>query len=216
MLKLRGVVPALTTPFKEDRSLDLASLRRLVDILIDEGVHGLVAGGCTGESWALEDDEPHSLFKAAVEQAKGRVPIVAGCSGIAPKHVIKKARMAEAAGCDALMIQPPYYALPGEDEVFDFYKEILAATKLPVMIYNIPRRNGINMSVDLVGRLAEQPGVFAIKESSKGHCHVVERRTQKTSVPLNFKRPRPPCAMCSSSMHGRLGASMQKSDNVER
>ncbi|MSO54510.1 MAG: dihydrodipicolinate synthase family protein [Rhodospirillales bacterium] len=172
MLKLKGVVPALTTPFKKDLSLDIDSFRRLVDILIEEGVHGLVATGCTGESWAIEPEEFQELFTAAVEQARGRVPIVGGCSGITPRQVIKKATMAKTAGCDAVMIQPPYYALPGEDEVFDFYKEITSAVDIPVMVYNIPRRNGINMSVKLVDRLADLPGVFSIKESSKDFLHL--------------------------------------------
>ncbi|MBI4184086.1 MAG: dihydrodipicolinate synthase family protein [Proteobacteria bacterium] len=171
MLKMKGVVPAITTPFREDRSLDLDGFRRLVGCMIGDGVHGLVVNGCTGEAWALEGEEPLQVFKTAVEEARGRVPVVAGCSGVLPKQVIAKARMAETAGCDAIMVQPPYYAMPGEDEVYDFYAQILAATGLPLMVYNIPRRNGINMSVDLVDRLADHPRVFSLKESSKDFLH---------------------------------------------
>ncbi len=167
MLKLRGVIPALTTPFREDRSLDLDGFRELVETVIADGVHGIVPNGCTGESWALNDDERAAIFKASVEQSAGRVPVVPGCGAMSAKAAIAKVRQAEQAGCDAVMIQPPWYVMPSEPEVYDYYKEIIAASELPVMVYNIPRRTGINLSLDLVDRLADEPKVIALKESSK-------------------------------------------------
>ena len=167
MLELKGVIPALTTPFREDRSLDLDGYRALVETVIADGVHGIVPNGCTGESWALSDDERAAIFKASVEQAAGRVPVVPGCGAMSTQAAIAKVRQAEKAGCDAVMIQPPWYVMPSEPEVYDYYKEIIAASELPVMVYNIPRRTGINLSVDLVDRLADEPKVIALKESSK-------------------------------------------------
>ncbi len=167
MLKLRGVIPALTTPFREDRSLDLDGFRELVETVIADGVHGIVPNGCTGESWALNDDERAAIFKASVEQSAGRVPVVPGCGAMSAKAAIAKVRQGEQAGCDAVMIQPPWYVMPSEPEVYDYYKEIIAASELPVMVYNIPRRTGINLSLDLVDRLADEPKVIALKESSK-------------------------------------------------
>src|SRR4051794_29299042 len=106
MLTLRGVIPALTTPFAEDRTLDIAAFRRLVDQVVGDGVHGLLVNGCTGESWALEDDERFALFEAAVQQAGGRVPVIVGCGAMLARQAIAKVRQAERAGCDAVMIQP--------------------------------------------------------------------------------------------------------------
>ncbi len=167
MVELKGIMPALTTPFTEDGAVDLPAYRKLIDILIDDGVHSLLVNGCTGESWALDDDERATLFRTTVEQSAGRIPVVAGCGAMLAKQAIAKVRQAEKAGCDAIMIQPPWYVMINEDEVYKYYMDILAATDLPVMVYNIPRRTGINLSVDLVDRLADEPQVIALKESSK-------------------------------------------------
>ncbi len=167
MIELKGVFPALTTPFKKDQSLDLEGFRTLIDVVIEDGVHGIVVNGCTGESWTFSDEERALLFKTSVEQTNGRVPVVAGCGGICSKDSIANVRQAEKVGCDAVMIQPPWYVLISEEEVFQYFQEILGATDMPVMIYNIPRRTGINLSVDLMDRLADNPKVVALKESSK-------------------------------------------------
>jgi len=166
-LDLRGVIPALTTPFKEDRSLDIGGYERLVEAVIGDGVHGLLVNGCTGESWAVTDDERAQVFATAVRVARGRVPVVAGCGAMLPHQAIEKTRQAAAAGCDAVLLQPPYYILPSLEEVGQFYREVMDASPLPVVIYNIPRRTGINLTVDLVDRLADHPKAIALKESSK-------------------------------------------------
>lgn len=165
---LRGVIPALTTPFKGDRAaLDIEGLERLCDLVIDDGVDGLLVNGCTGESWALSDPERALVFEAGVRAARGRVPVVAGCSGISAEETIAHVRQAEAAGCDVAMISPPWYIMLGQDEIADHYDRVLAAIDLPVMLYNIPRRTGVQLGVDIVDRLADHPQVVALKESSK-------------------------------------------------
>ncbi|MDP6604062.1 MAG: dihydrodipicolinate synthase family protein [Rhodospirillales bacterium] len=166
-VELKGVIPAITTPFADDGTLDLDGFRELVEAVIGDGVHGIVVAGCTGESWALADDERATLFAAAVDQAQGRVPIVAGCGAITSASAIGYARAAENAGCAAAMIQPPWYVIPGESEVESYYRRIIAGCDIPIMLYNIPRRTGINMSADLIDRLADEPSVVALKESSK-------------------------------------------------
>jgi 4-hydroxy-tetrahydrodipicolinate synthase len=176
----KGVYPALTTPFRADLSLDVDGYRRLVDAVIGDGVHGLVVNGCTGESWALDAGERATVFRTAVESARGRVRVVAGCSGQTARETLAKVGQAADAGCAIAMISPPWYIMPGPDEILEHYRAILAATPLPVLLYNIPRRTGVGFTVEMVDRLADHPKVIGIKESSKdwGLLSSVIRRTR--------------------------------------
>jgi len=176
----KGVYPALTTPFRADLSLDVDGYRRLVDAVIGDGVHGLVVNGCTGESWALDAGERATVFRTAVESARGRVRVVAGCSGQTARETLAKVGQAADAGCAIAMISPPWYIMPGPDEILEHYRRILAATPLPVLLYNIPRRTGVGFTVEMADRLADHPKVVGIKESSKdwGLLSSVIRRTR--------------------------------------
>lgn len=167
MVKLHGVIPALTTPFRDDLSLDLPGFARLVEGVIADGVDGLLVAGCTGESWALREPERAALFRAAVESSHGRVPVVAGCGHMLVEDTLAKIAQAAEAGCDAALVQPPWYILPGPEEVMDHFAAILASSSLPLVIYNIPRRTGINLTPEMCDRLADHPKVIAFKESSK-------------------------------------------------
>lgn len=167
MLKIKGVIPAITTPFDHDQRLDGPAFGRLVEAVVRDGVDGLIVGGCTGEAWALSEQERGAVFAMAAEQAKGRLPVIAGCGGLTAREVLAKARMAADAGCDAILVQPPSYILPGQDEVVHFYEAIAAAADLPIVLYNIPRRSGISLALETVDRLADLPNVIALKESSK-------------------------------------------------
>jgi len=166
-LRLRGVMPAITTPFREDRSLDLDGLATLVDLVIADGVDGIVVNGCTGESWAIADDERAEIFKVAVDTAAGRVPVIGGCSGQLAPITLAKVAQAEKAGCAAAMVSPPWYIMMGQAEIGDYYDAVLAEGDLPILLYNIPRRTGVQLGVDVTDRLADHPRVIAIKESSK-------------------------------------------------
>lgn len=167
MAQLKGVIPALTTPFHEDLSLDLPGFARLIEAVIADGVDGILVNGCTGESWALTDDERRRIYRTAVETARGRVPVIAGCGHMLAAESVKKTREAAEAGCDVAMIQPPWYILPGLEEVMDHFAVVLKETPLPVVVYNIPRRTGINLTPEMCDRLADHPKVIAFKESSK-------------------------------------------------
>jgi 4-hydroxy-tetrahydrodipicolinate synthase len=175
----RGVIPALTTPFRQDLSLDADGFGRLADCVIQDGVDGLLVNGCTGESWSLTADERDVVFRTAVQAARGRVPVVAGCSAITAAEAIGKVRQAERAGCSYVMISPPWYVMPGPAEIADHYEAVLAASDLPVLLYNIPRRTGVQLPIDLINRLADHPKVAGIKESSKdwGILSTVIRQT---------------------------------------
>jgi 4-hydroxy-tetrahydrodipicolinate synthase len=182
---LKGVIPALTTPFHEDQSLDLPGFSRLVELVIGDGVDGIVVNGCTGESWAIADAERSAIFRAATDAARGRVPVIAGCSGISAPDTIAKVRQAQDAGCDAVMISPPWYILMGQEEIHDHYRVVLGEIEAPVMLYNIPRRTGVQIGVDVIDRLADDPKVIAIKESSKDWgilSSVIRRVSDRISV----------------------------------
>lgn len=176
----RGVYPALTTPFRQDLSLDVEGLARLTDAVIRDGVHGIVVNGCTGESWSLSAEERKVVFETAVKAAARRVRVVAGASGQSAAESVAKIRQAADAGCDCAMVSPPWYVLPSADEILEHYRKVLAASPLPVLLYNIPRRTGVSLDVATVDRLADDPKVIGIKESSKdwGLLSSIIRRTR--------------------------------------
>jgi len=178
--EFRGVIPALTTPFRKDLSFDEAGFERLVECVIRDGVNGVLVNGCTGESWSLNAAEREAVFKTAVAASARRVPVVAGCSAITAAETIDKIRQAERAGCDFVMVSPPWYVLPGPTEIGAFYDEVLQAAETPVLLYNIPRRTGVQLPIDLVDRLADNPKVAGVKESSKdwGILSAMIRRTR--------------------------------------
>jgi 4-hydroxy-tetrahydrodipicolinate synthase len=176
----RGVIPAVTTPFTVDLGLNEAGFARLVDCVIADGVNGVLVNGCTGESWALSKAERQTIFRLAVTVAAGRVPVVGGCSAITSAEVVEKIAQAAAAGCTFAMVSPPWYIMPGPGEIAAFYAEVLKKTELPILLYNIPRRTGVQLPVDLIDRLADHPMVAGVKESSKdwGILSDVIRRTR--------------------------------------
>lgn len=163
----RGVMPALTTPFKADLSLDIDDFARLVEVVIGDGVNGFIANGCTGESWSLTSDERFQLFRTAVEVSAGRVPVVAGCSAMSAAETVGKIRQAEKAGCSYAMVSAPWYIIPGPEEIMDHFLSVLDKAEIPLLLYNIPRRTGVHLTLDMIDRLADHPGVAGIKESSK-------------------------------------------------
>ena len=185
MLELKGVIPPLPTPFHADGRLDLEGFRSLVELSIEDSVHGIIPNGSTGEPWAIKNDERAVLFEAAVAQAAGRVPVVAGIGGTTAESAIEEVRQAEDAGCEALMINGPTYALPNQDELYEYFNAIIRATDLAVMLYNIPRRTGVGLTVDLVDRLADEPQVVAFKESSGDwelHVEFIRRCSDRLNV----------------------------------
>lgn len=162
----KGYIPAVTTPFLEDDSLDLKGLGGLLEWLHGEGMHGLFLGGTTGEWSSLKPEERKQLFDAAGAQMKGKLPILAGCTSFTPDATIELAEHARLAGFDGVTIAPPPYIRPNEEEVFRYYKTVAATIKLPIVVYNWPAGTGIDMSIDLLARIATLDGIVAIKQSS--------------------------------------------------
>lgn len=162
----RGYIPAMTTPFAADGALDLAALGNLLEWLHGEGMHGLVVAGTTGEWPSMSPDERRQLFAAVGDQMSGKLPLLAGCSAFTAREVLDFAAAASAHGFDGILVTPPPYFLPSEDEIHGFYAAISAATPLPICVYNWPPGTGIDMSLDLLERLADLEQVVAIKQST--------------------------------------------------
>jgi 4-hydroxy-tetrahydrodipicolinate synthase len=164
----KGYLPAIVTPFGDDGRLDPARLGDHLEWLVGEGMHGLIVAGTTGEWTSLTPVERRDLFTLVGGQLRGRLPIIAGCTSFTPDETIDLARHAKAAGFEGVLITPPPYVRPGEEELYRFYKTISDANILPICVYNWPPGTGIDMSPELLARIAGLDGVVAIKQST-GH-----------------------------------------------
>jgi dihydrodipicolinate synthase/N-acetylneuraminate lyase len=162
----KGYFPAITTPFSKSLDVDFLALGALLEWLQQEGMHGIFVGGSTGEWPTLSRAERKSLFDAAGAQMKGRLPLLAGCTSFTPSETIELANHARAAGFDGVVFSPPPYLRPSEEEIFNFYKSVSTAVKLPIVVYNWPAGTGIDMSIPLLARISSLDNVVAIKQSS--------------------------------------------------
>jgi 4-hydroxy-tetrahydrodipicolinate synthase len=171
----RGSFTALVTPFKNG-SLDEKAFRELVDWQIAEGTNGLVPVGTTGESPTLSHDEHMKVVEWCIEQAKGRVPIVAGSGSNSTKEAIELSKHAERAGADAVLIVTPYYNKPTQEGLYQHFKAINDAIGIPIIIYNIPGRSVIDMSVDTMKRLFELKNIAGVKDATANVLRVSDQR----------------------------------------
>ncbi|MEH7343200.1 4-hydroxy-tetrahydrodipicolinate synthase [Bacillus sp. JJ1532] len=160
------VLTAMVTPFDHNGEVDFEATKNLVNYLIENGSDGLVVAGTTGESPTLTEEEKVALFKFVVEVAGGRVPIIAGTGSNNTRASISLTRKAEEAGVDGIMLVAPYYNKPSQEGMYQHFKAIAEATSLPIMLYNIPGRSVVNMSVETIVRLSEIQNIVAIKEAS--------------------------------------------------
>ncbi len=170
----RGFIEAVVTPMREDGSIDEEAFLLNLEQQIDEGVHGFLIVGCTGEHWALAPEEKRDLFRLAVQQVKGRVTVICGVSANNTADAIRLMRYAYEAGADGAMSMPPAVATPNDREIVEYFKAITRAVDIPVLAYNIPSRQVVNMKPELVSKLADIPNVVAIKESSGDPVQIVE------------------------------------------
>jgi 4-hydroxy-tetrahydrodipicolinate synthase len=161
-----GCGTALVTPFRRDLSLDEETLRRLVRRQIDAGIDFLVPCGTTGESPTLTDEEHLRIVEIVIEEARGKVPVLAGAGGNDTAHVIKMARECEALGANGILSVSPYYNKPTQEGLYQHFKAIAAAVRVPVILYNIPGRTGVNVEPSTVKRLAEVENIIGVKEAS--------------------------------------------------
>ena len=161
-----GCGTALVTPFRKDGSLDEDALRRLVHWQVESGIHFLVPCGTTGESPTLLHQEHLRVVEITLEEAKGKVPILAGCGGYSTSEVVELAGELEAMEVDGLLSVTPYYNKPTPEGLYQHYSAIAAATRLPIVVYNVPSRTGINITPPTLARLASIDNVVGVKEAS--------------------------------------------------
>jgi 4-hydroxy-tetrahydrodipicolinate synthase len=171
----RGSFTALVTPFKNG-SVDEQVFRDIVEWQITEGTNGLVPVGTTGESPTLSHDEHKQVVEWCVDQAKGRVPVVAGAGSNSTKEAIELARHAEKAGADAVLVVTPYYNKPTQEGMYQHYKAINDAIGIPIIIYNIPPRSVVDMSVDTMKRLYELKNIAGVKDATANIARVSQQR----------------------------------------
>ena len=163
---LRGSIVALVTPMLDDGSVDYPALRKLIDWHIAEGTDCIGVVGTTGESPTVSVEEHCEIIRVAVEQASGRVPIMAGCGANSTKEAIELAQFARKVGADSQLQVVPYYNKPTQEGQFQHFKAIAEAVDLPVILYNVPGRAVADLAHDTVIRLAQIPGIVGIKEAT--------------------------------------------------
>ena len=161
-----GLGTALVTPFRKDGSLDEAAVRRLVRRQIDAGVHFISPCGTTGEAPTLSHSEKIRVVQLVVDEAAGRVPVLAGAGGYDTREVIELAREYERLGVDGILSVTPYYNKPTQEGLFQHYKAIAESTRLPIVLYNVPGRTGVNLETATVLRLSVLRTIVGIKEAS--------------------------------------------------
>ncbi len=171
----KGSITALITPFKNG-SLDEEALRRFVDWQITEGTHGLVPTGTTGESPTLNFDEHKRVIDITIETARGRVPVIAGTGSNSTDEAIELSTHAEKSGADGILIVNPYYNKPTQEGLYQHFKAINDRVGIPIVIYNIPSRTNVDMSVETMARVYELKNVVGVKDATANLARVSQQR----------------------------------------
>jgi 4-hydroxy-tetrahydrodipicolinate synthase len=175
MPPFKGSITALITPFK-DGKVDAPAFRRLVEWQIDQGTHGLVPCGTTGESPTLTHDEHRRVVELCIEAAAGRVPVIAGTGSNSTAEAIELTRHAESAGADGVLVVTPYYNKPTQEGLYLHFKAINDCADVPILIYNIPSRSVIDMSVETMARLFRLKNIVGLKDATANMARATQQR----------------------------------------
>jgi len=175
-MSLRGVFVVTVTPFSPDGKVDLAGIEKNAEWLVTQGVHGLIPLGSTGEFASLGDDDKRSIVDRVMKTVAGRIPVVVGATAETTGKAIENARFAESAGASGVLVLPPYYYSPDQEELFEHYSRIAGAIGIPIMIYNNPASSKVDILADTVARLSRVPGIECIKESTGDIKRITELR----------------------------------------
>jgi len=176
-----GSIPALITPFTNEGEIDMKAFDALIEWQIEQGSHGLVPCGTTGESPTLSHAEHKSLVERCVEVANKRIPIIAGAGSNSTREAIDFTQHAQAAGADAVLIVTPYYNKPSQEGLYQHYKTIHDETNIPIVIYNVPGRCIVDMNLDTMARLAALPRIVGVKDATNDLTRPVATRLEISS-----------------------------------
>jgi 4-hydroxy-tetrahydrodipicolinate synthase len=171
----KGSITALITPFK-DGKVDVPAFRKLVEWQIDQGTHGLVPCGTTGESPTLTHEEHRQVIELCIEAAAGRVPVIAGTGSNSTAEAVELTRHAKDAGADGVLVVTPYYNKPTQEGLYLHYKAINDCADIPILIYNIPGRSVIDMTVDTMARLFKLSNIVGVKDATANMARVSQQR----------------------------------------
>jgi 4-hydroxy-tetrahydrodipicolinate synthase len=166
-MKIHGIIPPVATPMRDNEDLDLPRLKWFLDHLIARGVHGVFVLGTNSEFYALDEREKQEVIATAVAHVNRRVPLFAGTGAESTRESVRLTKMAEREGADGVSVITPYFISPNQQEIFDHYRRVAEATRLPVLLYNNPSTcGGLKIDVDTVARLAEISNIQGVKDSS--------------------------------------------------
>jgi 4-hydroxy-tetrahydrodipicolinate synthase len=161
----KGSIVALITPFKEDR-LDEGNYIKLINYHLENGTHGLVPGGTTGESPTLSHNEHKKIINLSIKECKNKIPVIAGTGSNSTSEAVELSKFADKAGADGILVVTPYYNKPTQEGLFQHYKKINDNVGIPIIIYNIPSRSVIDMSVETMTRLFELKNIVGVKDAT--------------------------------------------------
>ncbi|MFY7960388.1 MAG: 4-hydroxy-tetrahydrodipicolinate synthase [Elsteraceae bacterium] len=181
-IRFRGSMTALITPFRNGE-LDLAAFEKLVDLQLKSGTSGLIPCGTTGESPTLSHEEHHKVVEACVKVTAGRAPVIAGAGSNSTKEAIALTQHAQKVGADAVLSVSPYYNKPTQEGLYQHFKAIHDASDIPIILYNIPPRSIVDISIETMARLAELPRIVGVKDATQDLARPL--RTLKSLERLN-------------------------------
>jgi len=162
----KGIIPAVITPLTAEEKFNEKAMRKLINHLIDGGVHGLFVVGTTGEFYGLTPAEKREILLVTMDETRGRVPVYAGTNGITTRESVMLTELAEECKVDAVSVLTPMFVTPSQDQLIKHYKSVAASTSLPVILYNNPPKTGVNIAPATVATLAEIANIVSIKDSS--------------------------------------------------
>jgi len=170
----KGSGVALVTPFTNENNVDFTVLEKLIEMHISKGTDALIVCGTTGEASTLSDDEQEQIISFAVKCSNSRIPVIAGAGSNNTKNVITKVKRAQNAGADAILSVTPFYNKANKSGIIEHYTKIAEAVDLPVIIYNVPSRTGMNMSIEALEELSKIDNIVAVKEASGNMAYACE------------------------------------------
>src|SRR5438045_7577015 len=174
MQQMTCIIVSIPTPMHNNCSVDYEGLRKLVDWHVEQGTDCIGVVGTTGESPTVNVEEHHEIIRVAVEQARGRVPVMAGCGANSTREAIELARFAQRVGADCQLQVVPYYNKPTQEGQYQHFKAIAEAVDKPLILYNVPGRTGTNIEPVTLGRLAKLPNIAGVKEASGNISQIAE------------------------------------------